>query len=102
MAKRSKDSSINTVGRARVGIAEINVGKYDEGGRGMAGSETSAAFSHSSPTSGPMSISNERPVCLDSSRAISRRASRSLCWTCPDNRMTMGWKDNEVSASSRS
>ena len=102
MAKRSKDSSINIEGRVRVGIAEINVGRYDEGGRGMAGSKTSAGFSHSSPTSGPNSISNERPVCLDSCRAISRRASRSLCWTCPDNWITMGWKDNEVSTSSRS
>lgn len=50
----------------------------------------------------PASISNDRPVCLDSCRAISRKASRSLCWTCPDNRMTMGCEENEAIASSRS
>ena len=66
----------------------------------MTGSEASVACSSS--IFKPASISNDRPVCLDSCRAISRKASRSLCWTCPDNRMTMGCEENEASASSRS
>jgi hypothetical protein len=68
----------------------------------MLRSEASAACSASSSSPTPDPISNERPVCLSSCRAISRRASRSLCWTCPDNRMTIGWEERDVRASSSS
>lgn len=61
-----------------------------------------ASVASSSSICKPVSISNDRPVCLDSCRATSRKASRSLCWTCPDNRITMGCEENEASASSRS